>query len=140
MNNEQIQVLVAQFEQRGLPKEAWTHEAHLITAIWYLHNYSKEEAICYIRSGIISYNIAVGTANTPTSGYHETITLFWIALIHEFIQDYPNASLDELVRAFLQSKFSSKSILLDFYSSDLLFSSKARAFWIAPDLKPWPYL
>src|SRR5262245_42760880 len=57
--------LVNGFRERTLPKEQWTHEAHLVTALWYHVNHSPEESICYLRSGIISYNLSVGGQNTP---------------------------------------------------------------------------
>jgi hypothetical protein len=31
-----------------------------------------------IRRGIIAYNAAVGTPNSDTRGYHETITAFYV--------------------------------------------------------------
>lgn len=86
MQIEKIKALVTQFQDRTLPKEAWTHEAHLIVALWYVQNYSKAEATCLLRAGIINYNVSVGTVNTPTGGYHETITLFWIGVIYDFLK------------------------------------------------------
>ena len=67
----------AGFSDRILDKSLWTHEAHITTAIWYLMKYEKEDALCRLRSGIISYNLAVGGENTGMGGYHETITVFW---------------------------------------------------------------
>ena len=62
----------------NLTKGGWTHEAHLLVALWHLHNHAVDEATCLLRARIISYNVAVGTENSSASGYHETMTLFWI--------------------------------------------------------------
>jgi len=128
-----IKELLFQFENRTLPIEKWTHEAHLIIALCYIKKYKKEEAICYLRSGIISYNVAVGTKNTPTSGYHETITLFWVELISTFIQKHQQLKLEELIEVFLASKYASKTIFLEYYTKEKLFSVAARANWLAPN-------
>ena len=77
--------VVRGFEDRTLPKEQWTHEAHLVTAVWYHANYSADEAICFLRSGIIAFNLAKGGKNTPQDGYHETLTLFWCKTVNDFV-------------------------------------------------------
>ena len=130
-----IQELVDEFRDRTLPAEKWTHEAHLTTAVWFLANHPKNEAICYLRSGIISYNVSVGGQNTPTGGYHETITLFWIEIIDRFVREHPDLKLPELCNAFLSSDFASKDLPMRYYSRELLFSTRARAVWVEPDLE-----
>ena len=100
----EITRLVLQFQAHDLPKAEWTHQAHLATAMWYLQRYSREEAICWLRTGIISFNLACGGKNTPTSGYHETLTLFWIGTIDHFMEQAGrNRPLIDLCRAFLDS-------------------------------------
>jgi hypothetical protein len=78
-----IAALVAGFEQCTLPKEQFTHEAHLTTAMWYLRHYPQAEATNRMRRGIQRYNASVG--GSPTA-YHETITLAWIAVIRVNLQ------------------------------------------------------
>lgn len=134
MQIEKIETLVQQFQNSTLPKEAWTHEAHLIVAIWHLNKYAKAESTCLLRAGIIHYNAAVGTKNTPTGGYHETITLFWIWLINEYIENNKGLKTNELVIGFLESTYAKKDVFLKYYSKELLFSVDARANWKEPDL------
>ena len=62
---EEIQTLIEGFRSRTLPAAQWTHEAHLVTGLWFNYRYSDLEAICYLRSGIISYNISTGGENSP---------------------------------------------------------------------------
>ena len=83
---EDIANLIEGFKSRTLPAAHWTHEAHLITGLWFNYNYSDLEAICFLRSGIISYNISSGGENTPEKGYHETLTLFWCRILNNFVK------------------------------------------------------
>ena len=136
MDTEKIRHLIQQFQNRTLPKEDWTHEAHLIVAIWFVKNYTLAEATCYIRAGIIAYNVAVDTPNTSTSGYHETITLFWIRLIEIYIQQHQHLEIEALTDQFLASKYAQKNIFFEYYTKNLLFSTEARGIWHMPDLRP----
>lgn len=131
----EIEALVAQFQQQALPPKDWTHEAHLTVALWHLKNYTLSEATCMLRSGIITYNKASGGENTPTRGYHETITLLWIKIIHDFVHKNSDKNLLDLCNAFLASEYAARELPLQFYSRELLFSTDARAFWVEPDLK-----
>ena len=130
--------LVDEFRARTLPAERWTHQAHLITGLWFNYTYSELEALCYLRSGIISYNISTGGENTPEKGYHETLTIFWNKILAEFISINRGLKLAELCNMFLNCKWSSKELPFKYYSRDLLFSLKARATWVEPDLNSLP--
>ena len=136
MSIKKIEHLVQQFQNKTLPKAAWTHEAHLIVAVWYLYHFSKAEATGLLRAGIINYNVAVGTENTATGGYHETITLFWIWLISAYVDKYKHLKINELVSKFLASTYAERDVFFKFYSKKVLFSVDARANWIEPDLQP----
>lgn len=134
-NEASITELVNQFRNKQLPEASWTHEAHLTVAIWFLKNYSYHEAICFLRSGIIEYNASLGGKNTPTSGYHETITLFWIWLIYNYIKAHSELSLLDLTNSFLVSKYADQKLLSAFFTKENLFHTKARSIWIEPELK-----
>lgn len=133
-SEQEIAFLIERFEKQTLPKEWWTHESHLIVACWYLLNYTKEEAICYLRSGIIAYNVSIGGANTPKEGYHETLTLFWIEVVDQFLRTIEGDVLAK-TNALLNSEFADKDLFKKYYTLDNLFSVKARARWLAPDLQ-----
>lgn len=131
----QIEAIVAQFQDRSLPKEQWTHETHLIVCCWYLLHYSLDESTCLLRAGIISYNVAVGVENTINRGYHESITLFWIHIIAAFLKKQ-TGDVATKINYFLKSNKADKDLLFIYYSRELLLTTKGRATWIAPDLKP----
>ncbi|MDZ4405370.1 hypothetical protein [Prosthecobacter sp.] len=63
-----------QFEDQSLPLECWNHRAHLKIAYLQLTRFPFDEALCRMRAGIRAYNAARGIADTPTGGYHETMT------------------------------------------------------------------
>ena len=134
-SEQEILHLVTGFRECTLPKSRWTHEAHLTTGIWFHKMHTEFEAISYLRSGIISYNVASGGKNTPEEGYHETLTLFWSRIISNFVLENSKLPVVELCNAFLKSTLASKELPLTYYSKEILFSTKARARWVEPDLK-----
>src|ERR1041384_547432 len=94
--------LVCEFEACTLARERWTHEAHLTVGLWYLMQHEEAEATRLIRAGIKRYNQACGIAQTETSGYHETITLFYVRVIRRYLARAPKKmGVDELVRGLL---------------------------------------
>ncbi|BAZ15017.1 hypothetical protein NIES4071_68870 [Calothrix sp. NIES-4071] len=129
----EIENLVAAFNNCTLARSEWTHAAHLTVALWYLKNYELQEATKRIRRGIQKYNAAIGIQITLNSGYHETITLFWIQVVESFLFSVEAKSIlqqaNELVCTF------DPNFPLQYYSRDLLMSWKARANWVEPDLK-----
>ena len=129
----EILKLVEGFRNKTVTEEQWTHEAHLATGIWFLTNYDRYEATCILKSGIVELNFALGGENTPTGGYHETITLLWIWIIDKYVKANEGLPLLDLVNGFLASDYSDRNILLKYYSKEVLFSTKARAIWVDPD-------
>lgn len=127
--------IIEGFKDRTLPSGEWTHEAHLVTALWAHMNFTADEAVCFLRAGIITYNEASGGHNTATEGYHETMTLFWCRVVESFVRSHPDMTLLHLCQAFLKSEWASRDVPLQYYSKERLFSTKARAMWLEPDLK-----
>ena len=141
-DESEIESLVQRFRTCTLPAAEWTHEAHLVTGIWFLRNYTQEEATCYLRSGIITYNASVGGENTPSGGYHETLTLFWIGVMNHFLSQsrHQELSLWELCQAFLNSPWADKHLPFTYYTKDHLLSTKGRARWVDPDVKNFEFV
>ena len=134
-NSLEIENLVREFEACSLPRARWTHHAHLTVGLWYLVRNSEREATRKIRSGIKRYNKASGIKTTRTSGYHETITIFYIRVISKFLEG-ANADCNLAVLANdLIEKCGDKNLPLSYYSRERLMSAEARARWVEPDLK-----
>lgn len=129
-----IENLICAFEKRTLPHSQWNHQAHLIVALWYLTRYSEAEAIARIRNGIWSYNRAVGIPNTQNSGYHETLTRFWVEVVRQYLANSPDSSLVELAKELI--KRCDHRLPLAYYDREVLMSTEARTRWVEPNLKP----
>lgn len=131
-----IKDIVEGFCAKTLPKEAWTHEAHLLTGLWHTLTYGKEEALERMRVGIKTYNESVGGINSETSGYHETITVFWMWLLDEFQKDYKTSHQDitNIYEDYITSRYASREMPFLFYSKERLMSVAGRLGYVAPDL------
>lgn len=127
--------LVREFEACTLPRAEWTHHAHLTIGLWYLLRHDRKTATRLIRDRIKRYNKACGVETTPTSGYHETITLFYVWAIGKFLahanRDCTLAALANL----LVNACGDKNLPLAYYSRERLMSWDARTRWLAPDVK-----
>jgi hypothetical protein len=134
---EEIEDFIGAFEACSLPKLRWTHQAHLVVALWYLSHHAHDEALDIVRRRIRAYNEAVGTANTDTGGYHETLTRLFLRGVAAHVAGHSRETLPVSVAALLQSPLAGREWPLRFYSSERLFSVAARRNWIEPD-RPLP--
>ena len=133
--------IVDGFRTRTLPEPRWTHQAHLVVGLWHVLNLPADAVLAALRRGITAYNLSVGTANTDSNGYHETITRFYAWAIRKFVGEARGgatgaATLLELANALLGSRYAAKPFPFEYYSRDRLLSVAARRAWLDPDLKP----
>jgi len=126
---QEIEGLIHQFECCTLPRHQWSHTAHLTVAVWYLVHHAQPDAIALIRQGIQHYNAALGIASTPTGGYHETITQFWIHQLQHHIAQHPNRSRLDLVNSAIAT-YPNPNLIFDYYSREVLSSVAARIGWV----------
>ena len=121
---------------RTLPKAEWTHQAHLRAGLWHVLEYGPVTALDLLRERISSYNASVGTANTDSSGYHETLTRFYVVVIDRFLTTADRGSdVDQLARHLIAG-YGDRRLPLHHYSEQRLFSPVARRSWVEPDLRP----
>ena len=131
----EVERLVREFEACTLPSERWTHEAHLTVALWYLTRHADAEATRLIRAAIQRYNLSRGVEMTRESGYHETITLFYIRAIRRYLNDANEArTFAELLDGLLAA-CGARNFPFEYYSRERLLSWEARTGWLEPDLK-----
>lgn len=117
-----------------LPREAWTHEAHLAACTWLVRDRPDIDIERELPAIISTYNVAVGGVNDDTQGYHETITQVYIAGVRAHLAEVSSGMpLYEAVNTLLLSDRGGRDLPLRFYSKDLLFSVQARRGFVAPD-------
>lgn len=121
------------FETLTLPLAEWTHQAHVRVAFAYVCRHNVEDATARMRNGIQSFNKLHGIVTTANSGYHETMTVAFVHLVHQAVSG-PDQTF-ECFAAEWPDVFN-KRVLLRFYSRDLIMSSEARASFVKPDLRP----
>ena len=129
-SEHQVSLLVSGFESGLLPRGRWTHAAHLAVVTWYLRRYPESDATERMIAGIQRYNRASGS-----DGYHETITLFWLALVRRFLQGIEDASVLEAINGVIAEFGHNPCLILEYYSRDRINSLQARQTWVDPDRK-----
>ena len=116
-----------------LPKPAWTHAAHVaVCAAEAWPSASPEALAARMKAGILAYNTAVGTANTPTSGYHETLTRFWCERVLAHQAAHPAATRLAAVRSAVEAYAEARCLHAAWYDFDVVNDRTARAIWIPP--------
>jgi len=111
---------------RTLPKPEWTHEAHILACVSLVRRLGAAEALAVLRAAIPPYNEATGVANTPTGGYHDTITVYYVWAIDLLL------TAGRSVTDLLADPLVERTALLAWWEKDLLMSSAARAAWLPP--------
>lgn len=122
-----------------LPREEWTHEAHLAATTYLLARRADIDLDGKLPDIIRRYNESVGGVNDDTQGYHETITRTFLYGVRHFLSASEMGSpLHELVNALLLSPIGRRNWPLRFYSAERLFSVEARRHFVRPDLNALP--
>jgi hypothetical protein len=134
---EQAMEIVEKFEKGTLPKSDWTHEAHLIVGLYHAAMF-QEEAMSLMREKIKSYNEKVGTPNTISSGYHETLTYFWLWAVKQFCSkngliEFNQATIDDLLWT---EELANRNLWLNYYSKEKMMTVEARLAFCPPDIRP----
>jgi hypothetical protein len=134
-----IRRLVDRFERCELTHEEWDHRAHLTVAAWYLVHESAEVATERTVSGIVRFNEARGIEQTRTSGYHETLTRFWLAIVRASLSSLGSGiPAAERIEHVVATYGPQKDLVLEYYNPELIWSWEARVSWVEPDQKPLP--
>lgn len=129
---------VAAFEDATLPRDEWTHEGHLAVALAFCREEEDAEgALCRMRDGIRRYNAATGVIDGPMSGYHETLTVFWVRCVGAFQSGH--VGLPDKVLPHLLERWGDVRAPLRFYSKRVLMNPTARARFVEPDLAPFDF-
>jgi len=122
-----------------LPRETWTHEAHLAATTYLVLRRPDIDLDEELPGVIRRFNESVGGVNSDTEGYHETITRAFLHGVRLFLEEADAAKpLHELVNELLVSPMGRRDWPLRFYSRERLFSVEARLSHVPPDLSALP--
>jgi len=124
---------------RALPREEWTHEAHLAATTYLLLRRPDVDLDRELPDIIRRYNESVGGVNSDTEGYHETITRVFLRGVRLFLAEADlSQPLHEIVNELLLSPMGRRDWPLRFYTPQRLFSVDARRNFVRPDLASIP--
>ena len=133
--DDEIRALVSAFEACSFHPSEFRHYQHLTVALWYVWHLSPDEASVKMTEGIRRLAETYGKM-----GYHETITLFWLRIVANFVAGHrADGSLSETANRLID-RCNDKDLIGQFYSAELLATDKAKAEWVEPDLKALPEL
>ena len=141
-----------QFEACTFPYVHWTHLAHLRVAYCYITRLGLEAAIAKVTAGIRAYNRSQGIVDTPTSGYHETMTVAWLRIMAAMLAEYgptgavssdsppllgPDAPPSQEFLA-AQPQLREKKLLRLYYTRARFLSPEAKYAFVDPEIAPLP--
>jgi hypothetical protein len=137
-NDDEIAALVRGFEDCTLPDSEFNHPAHLTVALSYLHHsrLTVAETAERMRGGLYRFLDHYGEGRQK---YNETITLFWVKLVHRFLGRTNAARPTKDIANEMIESFGDSQIIYDYYSKERLSSEGAREAWVEPDVKPLEY-
>jgi hypothetical protein len=128
--DDEIRRLVESFEACTFHPSEFRHYQHLAVALWYVRHLPHEEAVTRMTTGIRRLAETYGK-----TGYHETITLFWLRIVSDFAgKAESEASLAATANQLIEL-CNNKNLISDYYSAELLESARAKAEWVEPDLR-----
>jgi len=80
----EIESVVRAFEACEIDKTEFKHRQHLTVAVWYVQTLGKDAAFDRMRSGLLTF---LDHHGVDRKKYDETITLFWIELIADKLNE-----------------------------------------------------
>ncbi len=120
--------LIAGFESAELPPDSFSHVEHVRAAWWYLERYPFPDALGRFCDAIRRFAAAKGKAER----YHETITVAYMLLIAERLDNMRGATWTEFADRNGDLLERKPSILARYYSDETLASDRARRVFVMP--------
>src|SRR5258708_11198915 len=132
-SDDDIRSLVTEFEACSFHPSEFRHQQHLAVVLWYVATLPYDEAAEQMKRGIQRLAASYGK-----TGYHETITEFWLRMVRGFLAESDRTESIAVLANQVVARYD-KNVILDYYSPDLLAAPEAKANWLEPDLKPLPF-
>lgn len=127
----EVEELVRKFESCELADSDFNHGAHLTVALFYVSSLTVEEALERMREGLFRF---LDHYDVDRQKYNETITVFWIRVVHSFLDGRNPGHIADLTNELVE-KHGDAKIIFKHYSKELLMSEEARRRWVEPDLR-----
>ena len=80
---QEIEAVVAGFEQCTTAKEGFNHLSHLTVAVYYLRTLSNDESVAKMRGGLFRF---LDHHGIDRAKYNEELTRNWFDLVRQAIQ------------------------------------------------------
>ena len=136
-SEETLDRYLGRFFDHSLPKAEWNHAGHVAMAAYVLYDSDVEAALPKLREAIRAFIEASGGKNTASSGYHETLTVFWLKVVAAKMRELQAASRLDAVRGVVAAYGEARRLHTLYYSHDLhAADTVARRQWVEPDLRP----
>jgi hypothetical protein len=127
------EVNLESFAAGSIDPDAFDHDAHIYVAWLSLEKWPLPEAVAFFSNALRRLTTQLGIPGK----YHETITWFFMLLIHERRSEKGTTDWFSFRREHTDLfAGGDASILHRYYSSDLLKSDRARQIFLLPDRLP----
>jgi len=135
-----LEALYVAVRDQDFPAAEWSHEVRLMLAVYLLCRAPLEPAEALLSTLIQDYEASAGIARSDAIGTHATITIASLAAIRAFLGGAPIGwGLHQFANSICHSRLAAPGWLERFWSLDRLYSRAARAHWIDPDLRAFPF-
>lgn len=129
----EIKEVVRRFETCEFKNEEFVHARHLTVAAWYVLEFDRSAATQKMRDGLLRF-----TAHHGKTGYHETITLFWLRAVELHVRETRDARDSVGIVNEIVAALGDKNLISRHYSRERITSPEAKSNWAEPDLVPLP--
>ena len=128
---EEIEDVVRRFETCSYTPEEFVHARHLTVAAWCFATMESEAAREKMRAGLRRF-----IAYHGKSGYHATITEFWLERVESLVTELRAEGEDmvPLVNSVV-AHCGDKNLIYESYTRERIASPEAKAAKIEPDIK-----
>ena len=116
----------------SLPQHEWTHRGHITATHVLIRKHGHDATLALCRERIPRLNDAHGVENSDTGGYHETLTVFFVAAVADAVAR--GLTIDETVAEL------DRDVALRWWSEPVLMSAEARHDFVAPDIAAPPFV
>jgi hypothetical protein len=110
----------------SLPQSEWSHRGHITAAHVLVSEHGPEATLTLCRQRIPLLNDAHGVENSDTGGYHETLTVFYVAAVADAVKR--GLTIDETITEL------DHDAALRWWTEPVLMSVDARRGFVAPDI------